>query len=114
LRISEPKGAFLRRNDPANSRWYSRDVDAIAHAQGLQRVAPFFIDADAASLNAGVAPDAKPTYPVGGLTVIAFHNSHLVYAITWYGLALMTVFGIWLLVREERRQQALTLGRSKA
>ncbi|MBV8467343.1 MAG: SURF1 family protein [Burkholderiales bacterium] len=104
LRVTEPKGAFLRRNDPAHGRWYSRDVDAIARAQGLQRVAPFFVDADAASLNAGTAP----AYPVGGLTVIAFHNSHLVYAITWYALAAMTVFGMVLLVREERRAKALS------
>src|SRR5262249_44621854 len=32
--------------------------------------------------------------PVPGLTVIHFHNSHLVYAITWYTLALMTALAI--------------------
>jgi surfeit locus 1 family protein len=47
LRISEPGGSFLRRNDPAQDRWYSRDVQAIAAARGLRRVAPYFIDADA-------------------------------------------------------------------
>jgi surfeit locus 1 family protein len=41
--------------------------------------------------------------PVGGLTVITFHNSHLVYAITWYTLALMVAGGIWLGVRSETR-----------
>ncbi len=46
LRLSEPGGAFLRSNAPADGRWYSRDVQAIAAAQGLQRVAPYFIDAD--------------------------------------------------------------------
>ncbi len=35
----------------------------------------------------GTAGDAQP---VAGLTVVRFHNSHLVYAITWYALALMT------------------------
>ena len=33
-RASEPKGAFLRSNDPAAGRWYSRDVAAIAQAHG--------------------------------------------------------------------------------
>ncbi|HWK36439.1 SURF1 family protein, partial [Sphingomonas sp.] len=33
LRISEPGGAFLRANDPARDRWYSRDVAAIARAR---------------------------------------------------------------------------------
>jgi surfeit locus 1 family protein len=95
LRISEPKGAFLRRNDPAKGLWYSRDVAAIAAARGLSRVAPYFIDEEA-----GAADPA----PVGGLTVIAFRNTHLMYAITWYGLALMVLLGAWIVIREERRR----------
>ena len=88
LRLSEPGGGFLRQNDPAADRWFSRDVTAIAQARGLVKwgpVAPYFVDADAAP--AGNEP--APGQPVGGLTVIAFANSHLVYALTWYALALM-------------------------
>jgi surfeit locus 1 family protein len=48
LRISEPHGGFLRSNDPAADRWFSRDVQAIATARGLANVAPYFIDAEAA------------------------------------------------------------------
>ncbi len=40
LRITEPGGAFLRSNDPAADRWFSRDVAAIAKARGLGRTAP--------------------------------------------------------------------------
>ncbi|MGA7439079.1 MAG: SURF1 family cytochrome oxidase biogenesis protein, partial [Luteibacter sp.] len=29
LRMTEPKGAFLQKNDPAGGRWFSRDVAAI-------------------------------------------------------------------------------------
>ncbi len=84
LRISEKDGAFLRRNDAANARWYSRDVEAIAAARHLGAVAPYFIDADA------IAPErAAPGDPVGGLTVIAFHDNHLVYALTWFAMASM-------------------------
>ncbi len=83
VRLSEPGGAFLRSNDPAGDRWYSRDVAAIATAKGLSRVAPFFIDADKTANPGG--------YPVGGLTVIRFRNSHLAYIFTWYALAAMTV-----------------------
>jgi surfeit locus 1 family protein len=82
LRMTEPGGAFLRSNDPQQERWYSRDVAAIATAKGLGTTAPYFIDADATPNPGG--------FPVGGLTVIRFRNSHLVYALTWYGLALMT------------------------
>ena len=95
LRMTEPGGAFLRQNDPGADRWYSRDVQAIATARGLSRVAPFFIDADAAG--------TSDIAPIGGLTVIAFHNSHLIYAITWYTLALMVAGGAWIAMREELR-----------
>ena len=102
LRITEPGGGFLRRNDPAAERWYSRDVAAIAAARGLGRVAPYFVDADAAA-PAGTAPPPPAGAPVGGLTVIAFNNHHAVYAITWYTLALMAAAAGWRLVREEQR-----------
>ena len=44
------------------------------------------------------------TRPVGGLTVIAFRNTHLSYALTWYGLALLVVGAAWVVVREGRRR----------
>ncbi len=47
LRITEPGGGFLRSNDPASGRWYSRDTAALAKAEGLAGVAPYFIDAAA-------------------------------------------------------------------
>ena len=99
LRISEPGGSFLRKNDPAHDRWYSRDVQAIAAARGLGRVAPYFIDVDGPP-----SGDAAPgSTPVGGLTVVSFRNAHLSYAITWYGLALLVVVATWSVIREERR-----------
>jgi surfeit locus 1 family protein len=111
LRITEPKGWFLRRNDPARNLWYSRDVQAIAAARGLRlaRVAPYFIDQEAATASGGGAPGGgasggADSAPVGGLTVIAFRNTHLSYAITWYGLALLVVIGAWIVIREERRR----------
>jgi surfeit locus 1 family protein len=99
LRISEPGGGFLRHNDPSQDRWYSRDVQAISAARGLSDTAPYFVDAAA---DTGVARDA---WPRGGMTVIAFHNSHLVYAVTWYALALMVAGAAFYTVREERRQR---------
>nr|WP_307235057.1 SURF1 family protein [Pararhizobium capsulatum] len=83
LRLSEPGGAFLRSNDPAGNRWYSRDIAAIAETQGLSRVAPYFIDADSTANPGG--------YPVGGLTIVRFRNNHLAYIFTWYALAAMTI-----------------------
>ena len=106
LRISEPRGGFLRSNDPAGGRWYSRDVAAIAAAHGIaaDAVAPYFIDAEA---EPGIprALGGAPAWPAPGLTVIAFHNSHLVYALTWYGLALMVAAGAVFVWRDERRRR---------
>lgn len=95
LRRSETGGGFLRRNDPAAGRWHSRDVSAMAAALSLdpQKVAPFFVDLDASA-------DGVEHWPVAGLTVIRFHNSHLVYALTWFGLAGLSLLGLWLLYRE--------------
>jgi surfeit locus 1 family protein len=98
LRFSEPVGAFLHHNDPVAGRWYSRDVTAIAAARDLDTalVAPYFIDADA-------SPDAS-AWPVGGLTVVHFRNSHLSYALTWYGLALLSGGGLVHLIQLQRRR----------
>jgi surfeit locus 1 family protein len=92
LRLTEPKGGFLRTNDPARQRWFSRDVAAIAAARGLSPVAPFFVDADAQQ--AGIAAAQEAAAPIGGMTVISFPNNHLVYALTWFALAAM-VGGAW-------------------
>lgn len=99
LRMSEP-GNFIRHNDAARNSWYTRDVPAIAQARGLSRVAPYFVDEDAAP--GSLAPD-KHTRPQGGLTVIAFPNNHLSYLITWYVLALMVLAAAIYVARDERR-----------
>lgn len=83
LRLSEPKGGFLRANDPAADRWYSRDVAAMG--QGLTPLAPYFIDADRSGGG----------WPRGGMTVVRFSNNHLVYALTWFGLAALTAWFAW-------------------
>ncbi|WP_200845052.1 SURF1 family protein [Roseomonas sp. 18066] len=99
LRITEPGGGFLRSNDPAAGRWYSRDVAALAADLGLDGapggVAPYFVDQAA-------GPDPA-ALPVGGMTVIRFNNNHLVYAATWFTLALMLAGAASYLIREEWR-----------
>lgn len=97
LRLSEPGGGFLRRNDPAGDRWFSRDVAAIASVRGLKQVAPYFVDA---ARSPGPPAEGQPA---GGLTVVAFPNNHLVYALTWYALALMVAGGAALAVHNGKR-----------
>jgi surfeit locus 1 family protein len=85
LRMSEPGGGFLRSNEPAADRWYSRDVGAIAATHGMAEAAPYFIDAERVPGETGL--------PVAGLTVLSFSNNHLVYALTWAILAMMAAAG---------------------
>jgi surfeit locus 1 family protein len=95
LRLSEPGGGFLRANDPAAGRWYSRDVAAIARARQIGEIAPYFVDADAAT-------EPGPL-PQGGMTRVSFRNTHLVYALTWLCLALMSAGAVcYLLGRKPR------------
>ncbi len=91
MRAPETGGLFLRTNDPANGRWYSRNIPQITQASGLSDVAPFYVDADA-TLNPG-------GLPVGGKTMLTFPNNHLSYAVTWYILAAMVVAAGWYVLR---------------
>nr|WP_244424808.1 SURF1 family protein [Methylobacterium nodulans] len=86
LRLSEPKGGFLRRNDPEAGRWYSRDTAMIAAARGLPDAAPYFVDADDLGGAGG--------WPRAGLTIVRFPNNHLLYAAVWFTLALMVLAGL--------------------
>lgn len=93
LRLTEPGGGFLRANDPAAGRWYSRDVAAIATDRKIAPpVANYFIDSQSSGATSG--------RPVGGLTVVSFPNNHLQYAITWFALAAMTLGGYIIVMRQ--------------
>ncbi len=93
LRITEPGGRLLRPNRPQDNRWYSRDVAAIANARRLTNVAPFFVDADSSPNPGG--------WPRGGLTVTTFPNNHLLYALTWFGLAMLSAYACVLAMRNQ-------------
>ena len=101
LRISEPRGGFLRANVPAQDHWYSRDVAVIAAVRGLRNVAPYFVDAAATPGEGG--------YPVGGLTVVRFNDNHLVYALTWFAMAALSIFGLWWLVTRSAPRATLSV-----
>lgn len=133
MRMPEPGGAFLRSNDPAAGRWYSRDTQALAQARGLEaaRTAPYFVDlitqpVALASADAPVSdtprwvpPPAQGdeiaihhwlaaqsvSWPMPGLTVVSFVNNHAVYALTWFGMALLAAVCGWLLYRDWRQRQ---------
>lgn len=95
LRLTEPRGGFLRRNRPEKNLWYSRDVAAIATTDHLpaNQVAPYFVDADA------TAGESGPPY--AGLTSIHVYNHSFGYAVTWYLLALGTLIAAGIVIRHQ-------------
>ncbi|HSP23640.1 MAG TPA: SURF1 family protein [Saliniramus sp.] len=83
VRASQEQASFVPDNIPAREQWLTRDVTQIAAVRGLDRAAPFYIDAEF---------DAQaPEWPRGGGTILDLPNNHLQYAVTWYGLALVLV-----------------------
>lgn len=100
MRASEARGWFVPANEPARNVWFVRNIDEIARAKGLSRVAPFIVDAEASPTPSG--------WPKGGQTRLAIPNHHLQYALTWYGLALSlaAVFGgfAWRRLKAEPRE----------
>lgn len=115
LRMSEPGGGFLRRNDPAQSRWHSRDMAAMAQALQLPQAAPYFVDAgvpqaqptpDLGAANTEQRPSAQGPWPREGLTVVRFTNTHLSYALTWFAMALMVAGAGVVVARYELRLRA--------
>jgi surfeit locus 1 family protein len=98
LRLPEGRNWFTPPDDVARRIWQERDPAAIARAEGLARVAPFFVDAD------GSGPNGLPQ---GGETRVSFPNNHLQYVVTWFGLAfaLLAVFAAFA-HKEWRRERA--------
>ncbi len=86
-RTPDEPGAFTPAPDAAHRIWYARDLKAIAKADGVTLAAPVLIEADATP-NAG-------GWPKGGQTVVNLPNSHLDYALTWFGLAI-GMLGVYL------------------
>lgn len=80
-RLASKPGFMVPDNDEAKNIFYWKDLDRMAASVGLPEntVLPFFLDADATPVPGGL--------PRGGVTQIDLPNSHLQYAITWYGLA---------------------------
>ena len=93
----KPNGWFPE-NNPAGRELFWRDYNLFVDLMGKDRgreFVPFFVDADEAPNPGG--------WPKGGTTIISFPNSHLQYAVTWYGLAL-TLLGVGSYFLYSRRQ----------
>jgi surfeit locus 1 family protein len=74
---------FLPDNRADLNYWFWVDLPAMALADRLDRVASFYIDADATPNPGG--------WPKGGVTRLELPNDHLQYAITWFSLAVALI-----------------------
>jgi surfeit locus 1 family protein len=92
--LSEKPSVIVPENDPAANVFHWKDIRTMRETSGLPADVPVlgvFVDADEASNPGGL--------PIGGVTIVDLPNSHLQYAVTWYGLAavLLIVTGAFLL-----------------
>ena len=90
---SEKPNSFVPNNDLAKNVYHWKSLSQMAgntFDKMEVSIVPFFVDADSAPVPGGM--------PTGGVTRIQFPNSHLQYALTWFGLAgaLLVVGGIFL------------------
>lgn len=90
IRPMEPGNSFTPEANAEAHIAYRRDPELFAVMTGLSGpIAPFFVD-----LPAEATPPSG--LPQAGETRMRFPNSHLQYAVTWYGLAaaLLAVYGL--------------------
>ena len=93
--LAEKPSFIVPDNDPAKNVFYWKDLGAMAARAGVpaEELLPFFLDAGAAPVPGGL--------PVGGVTLIDMPNSHLQYAVTWYGLAATLLVVLVLMLRRK-------------
>ena len=86
IRPAETPGPFAPADDTSGRRFYTLNPEAIGRALGVSNLAPFTLVA----MGPPGTPDPARTLPRPP-------NNHLVYAITWYGLAiaLLVVFALY-------------------
>lgn len=90
VRRAPKPNSFTPDNNIESNEWYLRDPIAIGRHFGVKpaELAPYSLDLRADATPPGGLPQA-------GETVVTFTNSHMQYAVTWYGLAL-TLIGVYI------------------
>lgn len=82
-RLPPEPGMFTPKNQVEGNFWFTVDPQEMGRAAGLQTVLPIYIEA---------GPQQNPGgLPIGGQTDATLPDNHLVYALTWYALALALI-----------------------
>ena len=89
VRLPQRQGYFVPDNEPQAGFWFTMKPDEVATYLSItQAQTGFYIDAIR-------DPNAKLTLPIAAEVKIDVRNSHLNYAVTWYGIAL-SLIGVYL------------------
>jgi surfeit locus 1 family protein len=97
-RSPDTQGLFTPDNEPAENRWFWRDLGAMSKSmfpEGAPDIAPFILEAERSDIPGG--------WPLGGQTRLDLPNNHLQYALTWFLLALCLVVIYVIYVRSRLR-----------
>ncbi len=101
---AEKPNTFVPDNDLVKNVYYWKNlVEMMSNSdfgEPEKPLVPFFIDANNAPNPGGL--------PIGGVTLVSFPNSHLQYAMTWFGLAfaLLCVGGAFMWSGRKSRDQS--------
>lgn len=88
LRLPQQKGYFVPENDPANGFWFTLKPDEMASFLKLdEAVTTYYADV--------VRTSEVLTLPIAAETRIEVRNTHLNYALTWFGVAL-SLIGVYI------------------
>ena len=100
LRWPEHGVWFTPAGDPARNLWFARDQLVIAAAKGWGNVAPFYLELE--------GPTPPGGLPAAGKLTVNLPNNHLLYALTWFALAvvLAAVFAAFARARRREEKQA--------
>lgn len=79
-RVPPGRGWLTPANRPDENFWLWIDLPSMASFAGVAAFQPVMIEADATPNQGG--------YPIGGQTRTDFPDNHLIYAVTWFSLAL--------------------------
>ncbi len=90
--LSPPASWFQSAEQSPDGLWFVRDPVRFAKAAQVE-VLPYYIDSFARE---------GAQWPMGGTTRLDFRNTHLDYALTWFGLAAV-LFGIWVVFSLPKR-----------
>jgi surfeit locus 1 family protein len=99
-KLAAKPSSMVPDNDVAKNIFFWKDMDVMASSVGLDpsKLVPLFVDADATPNPGG--------FPIGAVTIFDLPNSHLQYAITWYGLAAALVLIAGLVIWRGRKSAA--------